>query len=70
MYHFLQTADLIVGYFGYNEKRNKIIDYPHPAGITTTALLIPNPTVQMKNYLVLIWQPFQPQVRKRFETLN
>ena len=52
----------MVGEFGYNSERNKLIDYPYPTKITALALLIPKPTAQETHYLVAIWQPFQPQV--------
>jgi len=54
----------VIGYFGFSEERNKLIDYPHPTGITPLALIIPKPTAQKKNHFVAIWQPFQPQVFK------
>ena len=48
---------------GYNEKRNKVMDYPYPVTKDFVALMIPKPTVQDSNIAATIWKPFQFKVR-------
>jgi hypothetical protein len=52
----------MMGVFGYTPSRNKILDYTLPTAMSSMALLIPKPTIQTKNYISAVIEPFQPLV--------
>jgi len=49
----------MMGVFGYTPSRNKILDYTLPTAMSSMALLIPKPTIQKKNYISAVVEPFQ-----------
>ena len=55
-------ADVIIGAFAGNEKRNKLMDFTPAVTKGGMALVIPRPTIQQTNIFTTIWRPFQPQV--------
>ena len=43
----------MLGAFGYTPNRNRLMDYTLPMEITSMALLIPKPTMQITNYALV-----------------
>ena len=54
----------MIGAFGFNAKRNKVIDYPFSIIIGQMALMIPALSIEGKNYSVVVWKPFQLPVKR------
>ena len=57
----------MMGVFGYTPSRNKILDYTLPTAMSSMALLIPKPTIQKKNYISAVVEPFQFPVNESFQ---
>jgi len=52
----------MIGSMGYNERRNRLIDYPYAVAKQVMTMMIPKPTAQKTNYLGAVWDPFQIEV--------
>lgn len=54
----------MIGAFGYHVKRNQVIDFAYNLRTSRMALMIPALSMQKRNYIIFVWQPFQLPVSK------